>query len=189
MFFFFLANIHTAMATKKKSSAKCTKAFLGEKSQNSPYFDNEFLEVRLPAKTNRVLKKIQLCRLTFSQICLIPLVDDHNPSHILDKIGKERKKPTLLLISKHFSCNPLPILSLPSNQVTLLHTYIYTYIMQTGVVYQLVMNEIDRNLNTYREIYEILNCRGNCSSLGFLLRAFKDHIEQQHCTLPLSGRE
>jgi hypothetical protein len=57
--------------------------------------------------------------------------------------------------------------------------------MQTGVVYQLVMKEIDPNLNKYREIYEILNC----SSLGFLLRAFKDHIEQQHYTLPLSGRE
>jgi len=110
---------------KKNPLPSVQRPFWGKKGQNSPYFDNEFLEVRLPAKTNRVLKKIQLCWLTFSQICLIPLVDDHNPSHILDKIGKERKKPTLLLISKHFSCNPLPILSLPSNQVTLLHTFIY----------------------------------------------------------------
>ncbi len=78
-------------------------------------------------KQSRILKKIQLCWLTFSQICLIPLVDDHHQSHILDKIGKERKKPTLLLISKHFSCNLLPILSLPSNQVALLHTYIYVH--------------------------------------------------------------
>jgi len=78
-------------------------------------------------KQSRIRKKIQLCWLTFSQICLIPLVDDHHQSHILDKIGKERKKPTLLLISKHFSCNLLPILSLPSNQVALLHRYIYVH--------------------------------------------------------------
>jgi hypothetical protein len=64
--FFFLVNIHTAMATKKiKSGAKCTKAFVGQKEpQKLQYFegkkkseltifDNEFLEARLPAKTKQ----------------------------------------------------------------------------------------------------------------------------------------
>jgi hypothetical protein len=41
---------------------------------------------------NRILKKIQLCWLTFSQICLIPIVDDHHPSHILEKFGKEKNE-------------------------------------------------------------------------------------------------
>jgi hypothetical protein len=64
--FFFLANIHTAMATKTKIQCQVYKGLLGEektpkscnilkgkKRQNSPYFDNEFLEVRLPAKTKQ----------------------------------------------------------------------------------------------------------------------------------------
>ncbi len=87
--FFFGVNFHT-VATKKNLGQSVQRVLfekvckschnLRGKSQKLPYLENKLLEV---ARTKHDPKNI-LCLLTFSQIWLIPVVDDHQSTYLMN---------------------------------------------------------------------------------------------------------